>query len=140
LAPIVSISENSPQRPEANSDKLLQLVFALRSLVAFHVGLGVSTTVRLVRAKGWAALCSFVGVVYLRESVSRCRPLLSVFYLCAHPLCPPEKYPRISRPVFFFDLPHEYFEGRLLIGLLFLFVLNCDIRREGSPRTAKWVF
>jgi hypothetical protein len=47
-------------------DKLFQLAFALRGLVAFHVGLGVSTTVRLVRAKGWAALDLFVGVVYVR--------------------------------------------------------------------------
>jgi hypothetical protein len=71
----------------------LQLVFALRSLVAFHVGLGVSTTVRLVRTKGWAALDSFVGVVYVRESVSCCRPLLCDFYLCAHPLGAPEPSP-----------------------------------------------
>jgi hypothetical protein len=70
--------------------KLLQLFFfALRSLVAFHVGLGVWTTVRLVRTKGWAALDSFVGVVYVRESVSCCRPLLCDFYLCAHPLGAP---------------------------------------------------
>ena len=74
-------------------EKMLQLVFALRSLVAFHVGLGVSTTVRLVRTKGWAALDSFVGVVYVPESVSCCRPLFCDFYLCAHPLCPPEKSP-----------------------------------------------
>ena len=74
-------------------DKLIQLVFALRILVAFHVGLGVSTTVRLVCTKGWAALCSFVGVVYVRESVRCCRPLLCVFYLFAHPLCLPEKSP-----------------------------------------------
>jgi hypothetical protein len=67
--------------------------FALRSLVAFHVGLGVSTTVRLVRTKGWAALGSFVGVVYVRESASCCRPPLCDFYLCAHPLGVREKPP-----------------------------------------------
>ena len=67
--------------------------FALRSLVAFHAGLGVSTTVRLVYAKGWAALCSFAGVAYVRESVICCRPLLCVFYLCAHPIGAPEKPP-----------------------------------------------
>ena len=71
-------------KPEM-ADKLLQLVFALRSLVAFHVGLGLSTTVRLVCTKGWAALCSFVGVVYVRPGASCCRPLLCVCYLCAHP-------------------------------------------------------
>ena len=73
--------------------KLLKLVFALKSLVAFHVGLGVSTPVRLVRTKGWAALDSFVGVVYMRESVSCCRPLLCDFYFCAHSLGAPEKSP-----------------------------------------------
>ena len=67
--------------------------FALRSLVAFHVGLGVSTTVRLVRTKGWAALCSFAGVAYVRPGASCCRPLLCVCYLCAHPLGVPEKSP-----------------------------------------------
>ena len=74
-------------------EKNLQLVLALRSLAAFHIGLGVSTTVRLVRTKGWAALCSFAGVAYVRESVICCRPLLCVFYFCTHPLCPPEKSP-----------------------------------------------
>jgi hypothetical protein len=38
--------------------QLLQLVLALRSLVAFHIGLGVSTTDRLVRTEGGAALGS----------------------------------------------------------------------------------
>jgi hypothetical protein len=72
---------------------MLQLVFALRSLVSFHVGLGVSTAVRLVRTKGWAALDSLVGAVYVRESASCCRPLLCDFYFCAHPLGAPEKSP-----------------------------------------------
>jgi hypothetical protein len=74
-------------------DKLLQLVFALRSLVAFHVGLGVSTTVRLVRTEGGAALDLLAGGVYVRETVRCCRPLLCVCYLCAHPLGAPEKSP-----------------------------------------------
>jgi hypothetical protein len=74
--------------------KFLQLFFfALKILVAVHVGLGVSTTVRLVRTKGWAALDLFVGVVYVRESVSCCRLFLCNFYLCAHPLGTPENSP-----------------------------------------------
>jgi hypothetical protein len=67
--------------------------FALRSLVAFNIGLGVLTTVRLVRTKGWADQDSFVGVVYVRESVSCCRPLLYDFYFCAHPPGAPKKSP-----------------------------------------------
>jgi hypothetical protein len=43
--------------------KSLQLVLALRSLVAFHVGLGLSTAVRLVRTEGGAALGSLAGGV-----------------------------------------------------------------------------
>jgi hypothetical protein len=46
--------------------EFLQLVFVLRSLVAFHVGLVDSTTVRLMRTKGWAALDSFFGIFYVR--------------------------------------------------------------------------
>jgi hypothetical protein len=77
--------------------------FALRSPVAFHVGLGGSTTVRLVRTKGWAALCSFVGVVYVRESVSCCRP------------------------------PQGYFEGRRLTGLFFLIWAELRYKTRGKP-------
>ena len=55
--------------------------------------MGLFTTVYLALTKGWAALCSFAGVAYVRESVICCRPLLCVFYLCTHPLCPPEKSP-----------------------------------------------
>jgi hypothetical protein len=101
--------------------------------VAFYVGLGPLTTVHLDLTKGWAALCSFVGVVYVRESVSCCRPLLCVFFLCAHPSAPQK--PGLS----FLDVPLQiYFEGRRLIGPFFLFGLNRDIRREESPRTANW--
>ena len=74
-------------------DKLLQLVLALRSLVTFHFGLGVSTTVRLVLTEGGAALDLLAGGVYVRETVRCCRPLLCVCYLCAHPLGAPEKSP-----------------------------------------------
>ena len=74
-------------------DKLLQLVFALKSLVAFHVGLGVATTVRLVRTEGGAVLDLLPGGVYVRETVRCCRPLLCVCYLCAHPLGVQEKSP-----------------------------------------------
>jgi hypothetical protein len=82
-------------------DKMLQLVFALRSLFAFHVGLGVSIIVRLVRTKNWAALVSFVGDVYERESVSCCRLLLCDYYLCAHPLGAPESLPEVPGVSFF---------------------------------------
>jgi len=75
--------------------------FALRSLIAFHVGLGVSIIVRLVRTKNWAALVSFVGDVYERESVSCCRLLLCDYYLCAHPLGAPESLPEVPGVSFF---------------------------------------
>jgi hypothetical protein len=56
-------------------------------------GLGVSTTVRLVRTEGGAALDSLAGGVYVRPGASCCRPLLCVCYLCAHPLSAPGKSP-----------------------------------------------
>jgi hypothetical protein len=59
--------------------------------VAFYIGLGPLTAVYLALTKGWAALCSFVGVVYVRESVSCCRPLLCIFLLSAHPPRPHRK-------------------------------------------------
>jgi hypothetical protein len=80
---------------------MLQLVYALRSLVAFHVGLGVSTTERLVCTKGWAALCSFVGVVYMRESVRCCRPLLCVFTSAPTPSAPQKSLPEVPGVSFF---------------------------------------
>ena len=42
--------------------------------MAFHVGLGMSTTVRLVRTEGGTALCSVAGVVYVRTGASFFRP------------------------------------------------------------------
>jgi hypothetical protein len=122
-------------------DKFLQLVFALRSLVAFHVGLGVSTTVFLALTKGWAALCSFVGAVYVRESLSCCRPLLFVCYLCAHPLAPPRNPPLKCPASLFFGSAPRVLRGAVPDrAVFFFFGLNCDIRREGSPRTANWEF
>jgi hypothetical protein len=73
--------------------KSLQLFLALRSLVAFYVGLDVSTTVRLVRTEGGAALDLLAGGVYVRETVRCCRPLLCVCYLCANPFGVQEKSP-----------------------------------------------
>jgi hypothetical protein len=101
-------------------DKWLQLVFALRSLVAFHVGLGVSTTVHLVRTKGWVALSSFVGVVYVRESVSCCRPLLCVFTSVPTPSAPRKVSLKCPACLFFVVPPQGFFEGRRLTGLFFL--------------------
>ena len=61
--------------------------------MAICVGLGLPTTLHLARTEGVAALCLLAGVVYVRQSVSCRRPLSFVFYLCAHPLGPPEKPP-----------------------------------------------
>jgi hypothetical protein len=108
----------------------------LRSLVAFHVGPGFSTTVRLVRTKGWAALDSSVGVVYVRESVSCCRPLLCYFYLGAHPLGAPESLPEEPGLSFFGCSAQRINRGEApdqASFLFFIFGLNCNKRREGSP-------
>jgi hypothetical protein len=58
--------------------------------VAFHVGLGMSTTVRLVRTEGGTALCSVAGVVYVRTGASFFRPLAGNVHLRPPPR-PPTK-------------------------------------------------
>jgi hypothetical protein len=68
--PPTSCQHFKPEMPY----KLLQLVLALRSLFAFHIDLGVLTTVRLVRTLGGAALGSLAGGVYVRPGASCCRP------------------------------------------------------------------
>jgi hypothetical protein len=120
-------------------ENLLQLVLALICLVAFHVDLGVSTTVRVVHKKGGVALNSLAGGVYVRPGASCFRPFRGERASAPTPSSPPESLPEVPGLPFFVLPPQGYFEGRSLIGLLyFLFGLNCDIRREGIPKTAFW--
>jgi hypothetical protein len=103
------------------------------------IRLGPLTTVYLALTKGWAALCSFVGAVYVRESLSCFRPLLCVF----KPLRPTSRPPKNVLPQVPSLLILDCFASRILRGaapdraVFFLFGLNIYIRREGSRPRAK---
>jgi hypothetical protein len=90
----------------------------------FHVVLGVSTTVRLVRAKGGAVLDSLAGGVYVWLSDSgraRAAVVLSCVFVTSAPTpsAPQKSLPEVPGLSFFFDSAQGYFEERLLTGLFF---------------------
>ena len=80
---------------------LLQLVLALRSLVAFDVGLGMSTSLRLVRMEGVAALYSLADVVYVRQSASGRQPVGGECTSAPTPSVPQKGLPEVPGMYFF---------------------------------------
>ena len=56
------------------TEKVTQLVLELRSLVVLYIGLGMSTTVHLVRTEGWAAPFSVACVVCAHTHGHKQRP------------------------------------------------------------------
>ena len=84
----------------------------------FHVGLGVSTTVRLVRTKGGAVLDSLAGGVYVRLSDSG-RARAAVAFSCVFVTsAPTPSAPQKSLP----EVP----------GLSFFLFCHKDTSRRGS--------
>ena len=73
---------------------------------------------------------------------ARAVAVLSCVFVTSAPTssAPQKSLPEVPGLSFFLVPSQGYFEARLLTGLFFLFGLNYDIRREGSPRTAMWVF
>jgi hypothetical protein len=106
-------------------EKLLQLVFALIRLVAFHVGRAMHVLRRCLRAGE-------------RELLSS--SLVCFFPLRPHPRPPPQKsLPEVpGMSIFFGSAPRILQGAEPDRAVFFLFGLNCDIRREGSPRKANW--
>jgi hypothetical protein len=140
-------------------EKNLQLVLALRSLAAFHIGLGVSTTVRLVRTEGrekpsclpyrpgrvdYRAPGAYegrgrpglAGRRYLRAAGRELLPLFSRrTCLCAHPLGTQKNLSEMPGLSFFLVVtPQGYFEGRRLIGHFFLIWAELRYKARGKPK------
>ena len=76
-------------------EELLRLVLALRSLAAFDVGLGMPTSLLLVRMEDGGALRSSVDVVYVRQSTSGCRPFRGQRTSAPTPSVPQKSLPEV---------------------------------------------
>jgi hypothetical protein len=105
--------------------------------VAFYVGLGPLTTVYLALTKGWAALCSFVGAAYVRESVSCCRPLLCVFTSAPTPSPPQKSLPEVPGLSFFGYSALRILRGAAPDRAVFLIWAELRYKARGKPKNGE---